>query len=173
MGDDQKLIDNWFGALDEEATISESSEGRWYYFRQMALVPLPPAGQVDQQSTPLVLLQRPQSVLGTIWTGGSVIFTPTPLRSQFPKLDRINRLFGKWLRDFELVFSHQPAAQAHNWDYYLEGGIMNCAKEIFALPEAMNALRRGQYFVRHGINASSLDQLSRQLRLRGVNFEGI
>jgi len=88
-------------------------------------------------------------------------------------LDRINKLFGKWLREFELVFSHQPAAQAHNWNYYLEGGIMNRAKEIFALPESMDALRRGQYFVRHGINDSSLGKLTKALRLRGVHLEGV
>lgn len=49
---------------------------------------------------------------------------------------------------------------------------MNAAKEIFALPEPMNALRRGQYFVRHGINDAPLDKLTKALRLRGVQIEG-
>jgi len=173
IGDDQKLIDGWFGSLDDEITVGEGPDGRWYYFREMATVPLPPSGQIDQQQTPLVLVQRPQLLFGTIWTGASVTFTPTPLRSQFPKLDRINKSFGKWLREFELVFSHQRAAQVHDWSYYLEGGIMNRAKEIFALPESMNALRLGQYFVPHGINDASLDKLTKALRLRGVQFDGV
>ena len=55
----------------------------------------------------------------------------------------------------------------------MEGGIINHAKEIFALPESMNALRLGQYFVRHGINDASLDKLTKALRLRGVQIDGV
>jgi len=93
---------------------------------------------------------------------------PKPLRKVCPPLESINRNFRRWLANFERVFARHPTRQG-KWDYYLEGSIRNCALEVFALPNAMNALREGHYFVADGDDDLLLDKICRSLRLRGVN----
>ena len=136
----------------------------------MAKVPLPLGGPVKQESTPFVFIEKPQIKLGTIYTDAEVVFSPTPLRSQFPELYKISAGFKKWLRDFELVFSQKDPANSE-LKYYLEGGIQNFDEELFALPEAAAALRRGQYFVHHRDSDAQLSTLSKTLALRGYKTE--
>jgi hypothetical protein len=57
------------------------------------------------------------------------------------------------------------------WNYYLEGSIQNFDSDIFALPNAMDALRHGTYFVSRCDTNGRIDQIVRQLSHRGV--EGI
>jgi hypothetical protein len=74
------------------------------------------------------------------------------------------------LRAFPLVFKQPrlPEASGGEWDYYLEGLVRNVSEEIFALPEGMAALERGQYFIWQGVSEGNLDALLRMLKLRGV-----
>jgi hypothetical protein len=81
-------------------------------------------------------------------------------------LNAVSRRFGEWLRDFELVFSAKNPT-AHEW-YYLEGELRRRDAEIYALPAAADALRRGQYFVADDETEAVLDTLCKSLRLRGV-----
>jgi len=125
-------------------------------------------GELDAQSSPLVSVFLPIQKRGVFWTAGEVHFLPTRMRKVCPPLESINRNFRKWLKDFERVFA-TDATWDGKWDYYLEGSIRNWAPEVFALPNAMNALRRGQYFVAERDNDLLLDQVCRSLRLRGIN----
>jgi hypothetical protein len=93
-------------------------------------------------------------------------FLPTPLARLFPKLNRISRKFSAWLRRFDCVFS--PGNVAGEWDYYLEGTLRNGGTPIYAMPQAMAALRSGQYFISGNDTDYVLDKLCRSLRLRGV-----
>jgi hypothetical protein len=68
------------------------------------------------------------------------------------------------------VYSPRPSGP-RNWLYYLEGSVRNFDGDIFALPDAMQALARGQYFVAEEDKGDRLDKLCKALRLRGV--EGI
>jgi hypothetical protein len=102
-----------------------------------------------------------------LWTAGEVHFLATPLRKLYPKLEDVSRRFHKWLTQFDLVFSRRPPVD--EWNYYLEGGIRNEDSDVFALPEAMNALRKGQYFVAEADTPVRLETLCRALRLRGVD----
>ena len=126
------------------------------------------AGQIDTQNSPLVSVFLPIPKRGVFWTAGEVHFLPTPLREACPPLESINRSFRKWLKDFERVFATDPKWEG-KWDYYLEGSIRNSATEVFALPNAMSALRRGQYFVSERDNDLHLNRICQLLRLRGVN----
>jgi len=65
-----------------------------------------------------------------------------------------------------------PETSGGQWDYYLEGGVRNVSEEIFALPEGMAALERGQYFIWQGDSEGRLDTVLRMLRLRGVTNAG-
>jgi hypothetical protein len=58
-----------------------------------------------------------------------------------------------------------------DWNYYLEGGIQNSDAELFALPQAREALRHGQYFVHCRDNEIRLQTVSKALRLRGYDVE--
>ena len=106
---------------------------------------------------------------GVLLTCGEVHFLATPM-SLFPKLQLINRHFRQWLGEFTCVFSRR-AGFPPEWDYYLEGDLRNHDSDILALPEAMDALRHGAYFVAECDSDARIDQIVRQLQLRGV--EGI
>jgi hypothetical protein len=71
----------------------------------------------------------------------------------------------------EEICSCERASTPGDWDYYLEGSIRNYDDKVFALPSAMDALRRGQYFVADNDDDFVLDKVCKSLRLRGV--EGI
>jgi hypothetical protein len=87
-----------------------------------------------------------------------------------PALHRICQSFAEWFRNSELVFGQKSGAPSA-WNYYLEGSIRNFDAELFALPQAMEALRQGQYFVHYRDNQLRLETLSRALRLRGYDVE--
>jgi len=59
--------------------------------------------------------------------------------------------FAKWLKQFDLVFARKKDITPE-WSYYLEGGIQNFSEKLYALPDAMAALRKGRYFVHHRAN---------------------
>jgi hypothetical protein len=167
---DHQLVVDWFAALPDEVTVSDREDRRLIYFRAMAAHPLPTEGEIDQNATPLVFISTPQRRCGTLWTDAEVLFTPTPLKSQFPALQKVNQAFAKWLKQFSLVFS-QSHAKDSELKYYLEGGIQNFDAELHALPHALVALRNGQYFVHHRDSAGQLDTVCKKLRLRGFETE--
>jgi hypothetical protein len=167
---DHQLVLDWFASLPDEVTVSDREDRRLIYFRAMATRPLETEGEIDQDSTPLVFISTPRKLRGTLWTDAEVSFSPTPLKSQFPALQRISQAFAKWLKQFDLVFTQKHPAKS-DFLYYLEGGIQNVDSELYALPQASTALRNGQYFVHHRHGAASLDTLCRTLRLRGYDTE--
>jgi hypothetical protein len=137
--------------------------GVFFYFREIG--PL----DDDDEKSPLVSVLLPLRKRGVLLTCGEVHFRTTPM-SLFPQMGAVNREFRKWLAQFPCVFSRRPGFDAE-WDYYLEGSIQNFDADIYALPNAMDALQRGSYFVAQNDTDARLDQIVRQLDLRGV--EGI
>jgi hypothetical protein len=170
LEEDHRLVVDWFSALPDEVTLSERPDRLLLYYRAMAARPLPMDDTVNQEQTPLVFIEKPQKKRGTLWTDAEVYFSPTPLKPQFPALQRISESFAKWLRQFDVVFAQKHAAQSE-WKYYLEAGIQNFDAELYALPRAMAALRAGQYFVHHRASSGELDVLAKSLRLRGYHVE--
>src|ERR1035437_2288794 len=170
MEDDHQLVADWFAALDEETSINDRADRTVYYFRALANEPLPVVENIDQKKTPLVFVVKPQRCRGSLWTDAEVLFTPTPLKLQFPKLQKNKQSFAKWLRHFDVVFSQRSGGPTE-WNYYLEAGIQNYDAELYALPSAMQALRSGQYFVHHQANSARLDTLAQALRLRGYHLD--
>src|SRR5262245_61460465 len=168
--EDHQLVVDWFSELPDEVTVDERSDRRLLYFRTMAARPLPLDEPVDQEKTPFVFIEKPQKKRGTLWTNAEVYFSATPLKPQFPGLQKISQSFAKWLRQFDLVFSQKNPAQSE-WRYFLEAGIQSFADQLYALPAAMTALRSGQYFVHHRASPGQLDVLAKSLRLRGYHVE--
>ena len=169
LENDHKMVADWFDALGDSKSVGDSPDHLVIYFREMAVEPLPPAEEVNQDKTPLVRIVKPQRRMLTLWTDAEVLFTPTPLKPQYPALQKISKSFAKWLQNFPIV--HCPSSRTETgWEYYLEGGIQNFVPVLYALPEAMEALRTGRYFVHHRDNASVLETLARKLRLRGYNI---
>lgn len=169
---DFHLVTTWFSALENETTVSERPDGIWLYFREMTTAPLPNSEHINQKTTPLVWISKPKNRSGLLWTDAEVCFTATPLKSQFPELNKISMQFAKWLKQFDLVFAW-TADVTPEWSYYLEGGIRGVSEKLYALPDAMAALRNGRYFVHHQANDSVLDKVAKALRLRGYDFDTI
>ncbi|OBV41279.1 hypothetical protein [Janthinobacterium psychrotolerans] len=167
---DHHLVIDWFSALGHEMTVQAHPDGIWFYFRAMATQALPDAQQIDQKTTPLVWVSTPRKRQDLLWTDAEVCFTATPLKSQFPQLHRIALAFATWLKQFDLVFSRKDEV-APEWSYYLEGGLQNSGDNLYALPQAMDALRNGRYFVSHGANDTVVDTVAKALRLRGHAFD--
>jgi len=168
--EDHRLVADWFTALPDEVTVSDRPDRLLFYFRAMATQPLPLDGSVEQDKTPFVFVEKPLKKRGTLWTDAEVYFPATPLRPQFPGLQKISQSFAKWLRQYDLVFSQQDAAKSE-WKYYLEAGIQNLDEELYALPCAFAALKAGQYFVRRDASEGALDVLAKSLRLRGFHTD--
>jgi hypothetical protein len=170
LEEDHKLVADWFLALAEGKTINDRDDRLLFYFRAMTARPLLVEDKIDPEKTPLVLITKPRKIRGTLWTDAEVLFTPTPLRSQFPALQKISQAFAKWLKQYDLVFSRKNAAQSE-CEYWLEAGIQNFDAELYALPRALAALRAGQYFVHHRATSGQLDTLTSSLKLRGYYVE--
>ena len=175
VDDDADLLLNWFRNLPERPEETPTDSGSIVlYFRSVG--PLvyttsePERGAIDEKRSPIVTLFLPRRKRGVLWTAGEVHFLPTPLRKVSPELDSISRRLGQWLAQFDRVFSLKPPV--HEWDYFLEGGIPSRDQPVFALPNAMAALRAGTYFVEHDTTDSVLDKLCKALRLRGVACDG-
>jgi len=168
LEDDFKLIAAWFGKIPHEVDVNERPDRLIYYYRGLAKQTLTP--DVDQSKAPLVFVIKPQKRRRTLWTDGEVLFTPTPFRRQFPALYQTCQSFAEWLKSFDLVFG-QKSGSPSDWNYYLEGGIRNSDAELFALPQAREALRHGQYFVHYRDNEIRLQTVSKALRLRGYDVD--
>ena len=164
IGEDQQLIVDWFDALDMEKSTNENDERIVHYFRALASEPM--TELIDQEKTPLVFIEKPRLVRESLRTDSAVIFSPKNLKSQFPELQRVNLSFARWLKNFDQIFSKKPD-RPNEWNYYLEAGIQNFDANLYALPNAMNALRNGQYFVHRNANRGQLDVLVQSLKLRG------
>jgi len=128
-----------------------------------------PDKTVDIRKSPLVSVVLPQVRRGSLWTVGEVHFLPSPLARTFPPLARVSKRFRIWLAQFPLVFSRANDFESH-WDYFLEGSIRNHMGDIFALPEGMQALNEGRYFVADDDNEYVVETVVKSLRLRGITF---
>jgi hypothetical protein len=168
--EDQQMVVDWFSSLGVELGTNENEERIVHYFRTFAKKPMVADEEIDQKATPLVFIEKPRLLRGTLWTDAAVVFTPSPLRSQFPALHRISQAFAKWLRTFDLVYSQEKSGAAE-WNYYLEAGIQNWDAKLYALPRAMEALRNGQYFVHRKASSGRLDTLAKLLKLREYHVE--
>ena len=89
-------------------------------------------------------------------------------RTGSPSLS-VRKRFRIWLAQFPLVFSRANDFESH-WDYFLEGSIRNHMGDIFALPEGMQALNEGRYFVADDDNEYVVETVVKSLRLRGITF---
>lgn len=161
--DDAPEVLNWFRGLPEQPveTVHDNS----FLFLFSTFGPL----NSNWKQSPVVSVFPPVRKRGVLTTIGEVHFLSTPL-SRFPGLNKINRLFRKWLSENPCVYSHKPTF-TNEWDYYLEGSAKNWDPEIFAFPAGIEALKRGSYFVAGDDNDFVLDRVCRSLVLRGV--EGI
>lgn len=175
IGDDLAAIEAWLAALplaskreqDERRAVSWFHELGPVRTRERTVLDDPGSGPVIERDwSPLVEINKPRRPRPYLWTDAWVQFTPSPMK-MFPKLQRAQQDFVAWLAQFECV--HDSATGGGPWDYWLEGGLRSSARIIHALPQAMAALRAGQYFVSFRDNDAVLDKLGRTLALRGVD----
>lgn len=146
----------------------QGKEGLWLYFRQFGpLVTSGSNGAVNPKESPIVSVFLPQIRREVLWTVGEVHFLATPLRDRFPELHKVSTAFGKWLKNFECVFSNKPNFNGE-WNYYLEGSVRNYDPPVFAFESGLSALKKGHYFVSESDNSYVLEKLCSSLRLRGI-----
>jgi hypothetical protein len=142
-------------------------DGVSLYFREFGPLVLSDDGSLNPNRSPMVSIFLPRIRRGILWTVGEVHFVPTPLRKQYPGMEKLNRRFSAWMRQSECVFAKGYSPRPE-WAYHLECSAQAYSSPIFALPSGLEALNSGQYFVARDDSEFQLDKLSRQLRLRGV-----
>ena len=166
-----EAVMEWFRKTPIPPRIVATPRGATMYFENLGAL-IGPRGPIESKSSPIVNVFVPRRRRGVLLTAGEVHFLPTPLRKRFPPLHKLSQDFRRWLRQFECVFSRfsrfSRSSRSGEWDYYLEGSLRNFDSEIHALPEAMAALRAGQYFVADGDTTCLLNPICKSLRLRGV-----
>lgn len=157
----------WFRCQGGRPQETTTEFGVVLYYPAFGPLQRTETGEINADASPLVTLVLPTRRRGILWTVGEVHFRPKNVRSVSPRLNSIQAKFQTWLEAQELVFENRPGAE-NAFAYYLEGGSQNQSPLIFALPNALAALRRGQYFVADRDNGSVLDRVCQTLRLRGV-----
>jgi hypothetical protein len=158
------IVSDWFGRLDPEPVRSATARSTTLYFRDHGPLTFDSNGDIDPRASPVATWFPSRQRRSILWSAGEVHFLATPLRAQFPRLDRIRSQFVTWLSQFELVHDRPPG----DWDYYLEGSIRQYASRVYALRGASAGLRRGTYFVADDDNERALERICRSLALRGV-----
>lgn len=156
---------NWFKALSDAPEVSTFDWGRMLHFRHLGPLLAADDGSLDVTVSPVVTFFAPRQVRGVFWTVGEVRFL-TKGRS-IPRMDAILRAFRSWMKGFEIVFE-QKLSGCHDWDYYLEGSIVNVAPVIYALPSGREALSEDRYFISNRDVDRDLSIICRKLHLRGV-----
>lgn len=157
----------WFRALAPSPVEVQGRGGLWLYFKNEGPLVGSDDGEFDQKQSPVASLFLPRIRRGVMWTVGEVHFLATPLRKRFPELHKVSSAFNRWLGANECVYSNKPGFRGE-WNYFLEGSVMNNDAPVFAFPSGLAALRRGQYFVSENDTAARLDKLCASLRLRGI-----
>jgi len=176
IGDEVEVVLDWFRGLpDPPEFVRAAGDGYHLFFHSYGNLAYKQtdagtSSEIDASKSPLVSLFPPIHKRGVLWTVGEVHFLPTPIRQVCPALYSVSGRFRKWLAGFNLVFRQEPGWKGQ-WDYYLDGSIRNHDSDVLALPRAVEALNRGQYFVDHDDSDAFLDRICATLRLRGV--EGI
>ena len=79
----------------------------------------------------------------------------------------MNGRFKKWVSLFPRVYSFHRDHDDRFY-YYLECGLQNIDADIYALPEGLDALKAGDYFIPDEAAHGTCENLCRQLKLRGV-----
>jgi len=156
---------SWFRDLKIAPELVEKVHGVLLYFRESGPLQMQSHGTVDFKRSPVVSVVLPRVQRGVLWTVGEVHFLATPLREQFPALHKISSAFATWLASYECVFTSKGASP---YAYYLEGSVMNFDPPVFAFPSGIRALRAERYFISDDDTEYKLDQLCKNLRLRGV-----
>jgi hypothetical protein len=158
FAEDHTLVLDWFRALSPQPREFPMDRGL-----QLDLEGSGPTEPRDPKRSPLVSVFPPRQRRTVLWTAAEVHFLSTPVS---PDLHRVSRRFLAWIRRFPCVFERRGSSS--EWNYYLEGSLRNRSTSIFALPRAMAALERGQYFVSDDDNDHVVETLCKSLRLRGV-----
>jgi hypothetical protein len=138
------------------------------YYREFGPLVLAGDQTLDWHRSPMVSIFLPQIRRGILWTVGEVQFLATPLGKLYPGLHKLGRRFSAWMRRFECVCDKGHCAHPE-WAYHLEGSALSYDPPIFALPNGLEALNSGRYFVARDDSEFRLDALCKQLRLRGIH----
>jgi hypothetical protein len=159
---------DWFLRLPDPPTIYPKRTGSLLHFGNFGSLGYGSDGTIDPVKSPLVSVVLPEVRQEILWTIGEVHFLPKSLTKAFRPLDRVHKQFKTWLAQFPLVFSFARDFDQGRWNYFLEGSVQNRAGDVFALPEGMQALEEGRYFVADCDNEYVLERTLKLLRLRGV-----
>lgn len=103
----QRVID-WFSDRPERPTVVGTDSGVNIHFSAFGPLARTTAGQVDTKRSPLVNVFLPQLKRGILWTAGEIHILATPLKKQYPPLQRVSAALREWLREFGRV--HPPVA---------------------------------------------------------------
>jgi len=160
-------VSQWFASLNTPPEAIPTAFGSWLYFRDLGPLTHNPDGSIVREKSPLVSLVLPREHRGVFWTVGEVHFWPSPMRAQFPKLQKVQKTFSMWLSAQQAIFSSKD--QPGNYDYYLEGTVRSFASTVFAFESGLSAIKSERYFITDNDAKGTLDQLCKKLRLRGVN----
>lgn len=158
---------DWFRSSDNPPKEVSSDERVVLYFANCGSLTYSADGTIDPKRSPVATLFPPQIKRGALWTVGEVHFLATPLRKQFPELQKVNSAFRKWLSSFECVYSNLRTN--NEFDYYLEGSIRNYDSPVHAFDSGLAALKSGQYFIADDDNDNQIDKICRTLSLRGID----
>ena len=164
----QSEVLGWFRVLPAPPEETPTDYGVVLYFRSFGPL-VYDGGGIDATRSPVVTVVLPTVRRGVLWTVGEVHFRSTLHLDQNKAIQKVARLFSRWLKGYEQVYDQSIKAK-NEFAYYLEGSTGNWGP-IYALPSGAERLKAGNYFVSYRDNDFVLDKICRALRLRGVECD--
>jgi hypothetical protein len=157
------FVIEWFSSIKEEIEIQKNGNYIIIYFKKLGEIILE-NGKINSQLSPVVSVFIPRIVNKAIWTVGEVHFLTKDLSTKFPKLNKIQNDFKKWIKQNECIFDGKNQSE---YSYYLEGSLQNFNIPIYAFSSGMTAIKSDQYFVNEDISKTNIEDINKKLKLRG------
>jgi hypothetical protein len=120
---------------------------------------------VDVDRSAVSGLRFPEFRDGRYWVAGHVWFPTSKLKDVFPELNRVCGRFERFLKTQPVVFDNTKGENKSAFNYQIcSSGVI---QKIFALPEAYELLRRGEFMVDYLTSPNSYAGFRRRLQLAG------
>lgn len=121
--------------------------------------------QINVGRSAVVGLQLPEWRDNRYWIAGHVWFPTSRLKEVFPQLNRVCSRFERFLKSYSVVYDNTKGQNTSEFDYQIcSSGIVH---RIFALPEAYELLKHGEFMVDYLVSPRCYADFRRRLQLSG------
>lgn len=121
--------------------------------------------QIDVDRSAVAGMQFPELRDGRYWVAGHLWFPTSKLKDVFPELNRVCGRFERFLKTHPVVFDNTKGDNKSPFDFQIcSSGVIH---RIYALPEAYELLRQGEFMVDYLTSPKNYAGFRRRTQLSG------